>query len=178
MIGGGVLRYLSVHNANNKASTLTADIKNTKMLIGKYDIAEQKFAEVTADQSLLTPVVRDEVNWPAVVKMITVTTPTPVAIVAGQPTPPAPPRSQVQIATVSVGVSAAKGCVAKGGKTPNCAYAYFESWANQLGKSNALQLTTWSPFDLTKGVLTYTATLGVSGTVQSSRPREFEVLRP
>jgi type IV pilus assembly protein PilM len=192
MIGGGVLRYLSVHNANNKQSTLTANIATTKSQIGKYDVAEQKFAEVTADQSLLTPVVRDEVNWPAVIKMITVTTPSggfitsfdgtfvapvaPVAATATTPAAPTPPRSQVQIAAVSVGVSAAKGCQPKNGKTPNCAYAYFESWANQLGKSNALQLTTWSPFNLTKGVLTYTATLGVSGTVQSSRPREFEVI--
>ena len=67
--------------------------------------------------------------------------------------------------------------MAKGGKTPNCAYAYFGNWTNKLAASNALQLTTWSPITLsTGGVITYTATIGVVGTIQSSRAKEFEVL--
>jgi type IV pilus assembly protein PilM len=194
MIGGGVSRYLSVHSAENQRSSLTANIANTKVQIGKYDVAEQKFSEVVADQSLLTPVVANEVNWPAVVQKIALNTPTggfittfsgiyvaptpPADVPVGQTPPPVPPRSQLQIATVAVGVSASKGCIVpKGGKVPNCAYAYFGNWTNKLAASNALQLTTWSPITLsTGGVISYTATIGVVGTIQSSRAKEFEVL--
>jgi type IV pilus assembly protein PilM len=196
MIGGGVLRYLSVHNADNKVSTLTADIATTKVQIAKYDVAEQKFAEVTADQGLLTPVVTGEVYWPGVVSAVAANTPTggaitsfsgvyvppaaPVTSTPGQPAPVGAPKSEVQVATVNVGVSANKGClVPKNGAVPNCAYAYFGNWAKVLGTSNALQLTTWSPFSLAKGgTVSYSATLGVLGTIHdpTSRLTRFEVL--
>jgi type IV pilus assembly protein PilM len=194
MIGGGVTRYLAVHSASNKESALTADIANTKAQIGHYDVAEQKFAAVSTDESVLTPVVADEVNWPAVLQTVAANTPSggsittfagtyvpsiaPIAPVAGQPAAPALTRSQVQIADVSVNVSAAKGClVPKGGKVPNCAYAYFGNWDAQLAKSKTLQLTTWTSFSLTpNGTVTYSATLGVTGTITSSRATRFEVL--
>jgi hypothetical protein len=75
-------------------------------------------------------------------------------------------------------VSATKGCViAKGGQVPNCAYAYFELLNSQLTKSNALQLVSWSTFTEGKGgVVTFSATLGVLGTIPSSRATRFEVL--
>jgi hypothetical protein len=67
--------------------------------------------------------------------------------------------------------------IVKKGQVPNCAYAYFENWATQLSNSNALQLVTWSAFtETTGGVVTYTATLGVLGTIPSSRATIFEVL--
>lgn len=194
MIGGGVMRYLAVHKADNQVSSITANIAGTKVQIQRYGVAEQKFTELSADESLLNPIVANEVNWPAVVNALVINTPnggvitsfagtlaataTPVAATPTAPAPAAAPRSQIQIANVAVGVSAAKGClVPASGKVPNCAYAYFGTWAAQLGKSNALQLTTWTPFtESTSGVVTYSATLGVVGTIQSSRLTRFEVL--
>jgi len=190
MIGGGVLRYLKVHNAENQGAALQAKITNTRLEITHYDVAQQKYDEVSNDQSLLTPIVANEVNWPAVLSKVTAYTPSGgiITAFAGTNAPPAPTttgtsappvqRSATEISTVSLGVSASKGCViVKKGQVPNCAYAYFENWATLLGKSNALQLVTWSPFqEGTTGVVTYTATLGVLGTIQSSRATRFEVL--
>ncbi|MGA8681512.1 MAG: type IV pilus assembly protein PilM [Acidimicrobiales bacterium] len=193
MIGGGVLRYLSVHNAQNKVTSLKAQIVTTNLEITHYDLAQQKYEEVSADQADLTPIVADEVNWPAVLDKVTAYTPSggyitsfagsnappPVATTSANGTTVAPPpRSQLEISTVAVGVTASQGCVIlKKGQVPNCAYAYFENWATQLAKSNALQLVTWSSFsEGTGGVVTYTATLGVLGTIPSSRATRFEVL--
>jgi type IV pilus assembly protein PilM len=188
MIGGGVTKFLAVSSANSKVSSLTASIASTKSQIGQYDVAQQKFADVSADESLLTPIVAGEVNWPAVVQAVALNTPTGgfITTFAGSYVPPAGPglapssasKSQTQIATVAVNVSADSGClVPKGGRVPNCAYAYFGNWATQLSKSKTLQLTTWTSFSLSaSGVLTYSATLGVEGTITSSRSTEFEVL--
>ena len=145
---------------------------------------------MNADQSALTPIVADEVNWPAVVSVVAANTPdggfitsfagnNATAVATTSTTKPASTlRALTEISTVAVGVSADKGCViVKRGQVPNCAYAYFNIWATQLGKSNALQLVTWSPFqEGTGGVVTYTATLGVLGTIPSSRATRFEVL--
>ncbi|HXY46036.1 MAG TPA: type IV pilus assembly protein PilM [Acidimicrobiales bacterium] len=192
MIGGGVLRYLSVHSAENNVSSLKAQIAATNLEITKYDLAQQKYQEVASDQAVLTPIVADEVNWPAVLGKVTDYTPSggyitsfagsdaapPVATTSanGRAVAP-PPRSETEISTVAVGVTA-NGCViVQKGQVPNCAYAYFENWATQLAKSNALQLVTWSSFNEgTGGVVTYTATLGVLGTIPSSRATRFEVL--
>ncbi len=193
MIGGGVLRYLTVHNAQNKVATLQVEISNTRQAITHYDVAQQKYVEVTTDQSLLTPIVANEVNWPAVLNKVATFTPSGGVITsfsgsdAAPPTtsttaagsaPPPVARSATEISTVNVGVSASKGCViVKKGQVPNCAYAYFETWATLLAKSDALQLVIWSPFtEGPNGVVTYTATLGVLGTIQSSRATRFEVL--
>lgn len=194
MIGGGVLRYLSVHNAENQVASLQSQITTTKLNITRYDVAEQKYTEVSSDQALLTPLVAGEVNWPAVLAKVTANTPSggfitsfagtnappPVATAAAPGAAPValPPRSATEISTVAVGVSASRGCViVTRGQVPNCAYAYFENWATQLAKSNALQLVTWSAFSEAQGgVVTYTATLGVLGTIQSSRATRFEVL--
>jgi len=194
MIGGGVLRYLSVHNAENKVASLQSQITATNLKIGVYDLAEQKLNEVSADQAVLTPIVADEVNWPAVINRVTAYTPNGgfISSFAGSNAPPPvattsttggattalPPRSETEISTVAVGVNASKGCViVKKGQVPNCAYAYFENWATLLSKSNALQLVTWSSFtEGPGGVVTYSATLGVLGTITSSRATMFEVL--
>jgi type IV pilus assembly protein PilM len=196
MIGGGVLRYLSVHKAENNVASLQSQILTTKQQITRFDVAQQKFTDVTTDQSLLTPIVTDEVNWPAVLSKLTTFTPSGGAITSfvgtnvaapvtttstsasGTSTSAIPPRSETTISTISVGVSATKGCViAKGGQVPNCAYAYFELLNSQLTKSNALQLVSWSTFTEGKGgVVTFSATLGVLGTIPSSRATRFEVL--
>ncbi|MHB1510456.1 MAG: type IV pilus assembly protein PilM [Acidimicrobiales bacterium] len=194
MAGFGVMRYLSVHNAENQVATLQSQITTTKLDITKYDVAQQKYLEVSADQSLLTPLVTGEVYWPGVVAKVAANTPSggfitsfagtnaaaPVATTAAPGTAPAavPPRAATEISTVAVGVSASRGCViVTRGQVPNCAYAYFENWATQLAKSNALQLVTWSAFsEGTGGIVTYTATLGVLGTIQSTRATRFEVL--
>jgi type IV pilus assembly protein PilM len=193
MVGGGVLRYLSVHKAENNVAALQTQILTTKQQITKFDVAQQKYTEVTADETLLTPIVTDEVNWPAVLTKLTAYTPGGGAITSfvgtNAPAPvattsttgskaAAPPRSETTISTIAVGVSATKGCViAKGGQVPNCAYAYFELLNSQLTKSNALQLVSWSTFTEGKGgVVTFSATLGVLGTIPSSRATRFEVL--
>jgi type IV pilus assembly protein PilM len=193
MVGGGVLRYLSVHKAENNVAALQTQILTTKQQITKFDVAQQKYTEVTADETLLTPIVTDEVNWPAVLTKLTAYTPGGGAITSfvGTNAPAtvattsttgskaaAPPRSETTISTIAVGVSATKGCViAKGGQVPNCAYAYFELLNSQLTKSNALQLVSWSTFTEGKGgVVTFSATLGVLGTIPSSRATRFEVL--
>jgi type IV pilus assembly protein PilM len=191
MVGGGVLRYLSVHKAENQVASLQAQITTARLNITKYDVAEEKFAEVSTDQSAITPIVADEVNWPAVLNVVTANTPgggfitsfagnnaTAVATTSTSKPAATTLRALTEISTVAVGVSADKGCViVKKGQVPNCAYAYFNIWATQLGKSNALQLVTWSPFqEGPGGVVTYTATLGVLGTIPSSRATRFEVL--
>jgi type IV pilus assembly protein PilM len=189
MIGGGVLRYLSVHKAENQVAGLQLKITTAREDITRYDVAEQKFAEISADQTVLTPIVANEVNWPAVINSLAANTPSggvitsfqgsnTVQVTATSKTTAPTPRSATEISTVGVNVTASKGCViVKKGDVPNCAYGYFESWATQLGKSNTLQLVTWSPFaEGQGGVVTYTATLGVLGTIQSSRATKFEVL--
>jgi hypothetical protein len=191
MMGGGVLRYLSVHSAESKVASLQSQITSTKVQITKYDVAQQKFEEVTSDQALLTPIVADEVNWPKVLLSLAANTPSggiitsfvgtdSAAPVTASTTPGTAPisRAATEISTVSVGVTATKGCVVvKKGEVPNCAYAYFENWATQLAKSNTLQLVTWSSFTQgVGGIVTYSATVGVLGTIQSPRATIYEVL--
>lgn len=188
LIGGGVLRYLSVHRAENQVASLQSQIASTRTEIGHYDFVEAKYGEVTADESILTPLVADEVNWPAVLAKVATNTPAGGIVTAfsgTNVTPPAStasttqvPRSQTEISTVNVNITASKGCVVTHkGQVPNCAYAYFSLWTNQLAKSKALQVVTFSPFsEGSGGVVTFTATLGVLGTIQSSRAMEFEVL--
>lgn len=188
LVAGGVLRYLSVHRAENKVASLQSQIASTKLQISHFDLAEAKFEEVSADQSVLTPIVADEVNWPAVLTKVADNTPaggivtsfagTNVAAPASTTSTTPVPRSETEISTVSVNITASKGCVVvRKGQVPNCAYAYFNLWTNELAKSNALQVVTFSPFsESPSGTVTFSAILGVLGTIQSSRAAEFEVL--
>ncbi|MGH9293331.1 MAG: type IV pilus assembly protein PilM [Acidimicrobiales bacterium] len=181
LIGGGVLRYLQVHNAENHVASLDANITTTQSQIAKYDTARKEVAQIQKDEAVLSPVVAGEVNWPAVLVSLAHNTPPGgvVTSISGSQTPPvstvsatsgaspaAPiPPSQLQIATVSISVVAEKN------------YPYFEVWFDQLARSGQLQLTQFSPFaQHPGGSVTYSATLSVLGTIRSSRLTEFEVL--
>ncbi|MGH9304504.1 MAG: type IV pilus assembly protein PilM [Acidimicrobiales bacterium] len=182
LIGGGVLRYLQVHHAENTVSSLEESINSTNSQIARYDVARHEVAQIQKDETVLSPVVAGEVNWPAVLVSVAKNTPTGgvVTSISGQATPPvstvsatpgvpsqtsAIPASQLQIATVSVSLVAQKN------------YPYFQVWFNQLARSGQLQLTQFSPFSQeANGTVTYSATLSVLGTIRSSRLSEFEVL--
>lgn len=197
MIGGGVMRYLSLHNAEHKVSQLNTSIAYTKTQIAKYDIAQQKLQEVLADQAVLTPLVANEVNWPLVVSKLASGTPNGGIITTfsgsaapptqqlsstGKPLPKLPP-SETQIAGLTLDVQSSSKCfgivVKPGQSTKNCPYTYFKEWTDQLANRRAMQLVSWSPFSLNaEGKVTYNADLGVLGTVASARANEFEKVKP
>ena len=179
LIGGGALRYLQVRKAENAVAAVSSSISSTNIAIAKFDTARKEIARLHTDESILTPVVEGEVNWPAVLASLQRNTPSggivtsitgsataPVSTTAatgGASTAPLPAAEQ-QIATVSVSVVSQSN------------YPYFEVWYNQLSRSGQLQLTQWSPFSQQPdGTVTYTATLSVLGTIKSSRTTLFEV---
>jgi type IV pilus assembly protein PilM len=183
MVGGGVLRYLSVHNAENQSSSLHQQVAAEVALIAKYDTAQREFKQLQSDQALFSPVVGDEVNWPSVLADLSTATPTGGTITSftGAALPPpvltgtqtaAPPRSTLPIATVSITIVALKG------------YPYFQSWYDSITKSGRFQIVQWSgiaPLGTTGAgatksqTVTYTATLYALGTITSSRANEFKV---
>jgi len=187
MLGGAAMRYLSVHNAENNQAHLQSQIATTEQQITKYDVAQQRYQLVSADQQLLTPIVTSEVYWPSVLTKMAQYMPhggvittfagnaTPVVPTLGpngKPEPP-PPHAATQIASVVVSVTATNPHSA----LPNGGYDYFEAWTNSLGVSNALQLTAFTPFALdTKHDVVYSATLGILGTVESVRINKYQVL--
>lgn len=194
MVGGGVLRYLSVHRAENKVAQLDTQIAFTKVQITHYDTAQRKFETVTADEALLTPLVATETQWPKIITSTLKNTPTGGIVTAfsGAATPPASttsstspppvlPLASEEIGVINVSITSASGCLAekvKTAKLPNCAYEYFQTWAAKIASSGQLELTGWSGLSRTpKGTVDYTATIALLGTLQSSRANEFEVLK-
>lgn len=180
LAAGGAYRYLQVRNAESSASSIDGAIANTNAQIAKYDTARADVATLHKDEVLLTPIVANEVNWPAVFAAVARNTPSGGIVtsisgsdVAGVATTavsgpngtkaPVPPAEQ-QIAAVSVQVVSAAN------------YPYFELWYNQLARSGELQLTQWSPFsEPSPGTVSYSATISVLGTIKSSRLTLFEV---
>jgi len=187
MVGGAAMRYLSVHNAESHQASLQTDITNTDQQITKYNVAQQRYELVSSDEALLTPIVTSEVYWPDVLTKMsqympkggvittfagTQTIVTPTLGPNGKAEPP-PPHAATQIAAVTVSVTATN----PHSKLPNGGYDYFESWTNSLGTSNALQLTEFTPFAQdAHGNVTYSATLGILGTVESIRIDKYQVL--
>lgn len=181
------MRYLSVHNAENKQAHLQSEIVTTEQQITRYDVAQQRYQLVSADQQLLTPIVTSEVYWPSVLTKMTQYMPQGGVITtfSGSATPlvptlgpngkaeAPPPHAATQIASVVVSVTATN----PHSTLPNGGYDYFESWTNSLGVSNALQLTAFTPFALdTHHDVVYSATLGILGTVESVRINKYQVL--
>lgn len=176
MAAGGVLRYLSVHNAENQSAALGAQITTTQNQIAKFDKAAQEYNQLKADQGLFSPVVGGEVNWPKVLSVLASTSPSGGTITAftGSANPPATtassssravPAATLPIASVTISIVAPKG------------YPYFESWYNAITKSGWFQVAQWSGISQSPGStsVTYSATLNVLGAVRSSRLNEFEV---
>jgi len=177
MIGGGVARFLSVHNAENQKAAATQNVASISALIAKYNKAQQEYSRLRADEALFSPVVAGEVNWPAVLLDLAKATPNggTITSLTGAATPPAttksttaaPPASSLPIASLTLTIVAPSG------------YPYFETWYDSVLSSGQFQIEEWSSIQPVGGkstsVVTYSATLEALGTIQSSRLSEFKV---
>ena len=191
LVGLGVMKYLTVHRAENGVAQVHANIASTELQITKYDVVARQFSQLQSQQGELSPIVAHEVNWPLVFAALARNTPPGgiVTTLSGTATPPlvAPPAAAA--ATAGATTTAAKvpvvippqdqqiGSLALTVYTPKN-LPYFEIWVNQLVKSRALQVTSWSAFVAdVSGQVTYSAVISVLGTIQSSRLKEFEVIK-
>ncbi len=185
LAGVGVMKYLSVHSAENTVSRSQATITSTNLQISKYDLVARQFDQIKTEQARADTAreatrstgrassrcwQQHAVRWHRDLPVgrwhhqVTATTAAASTSACGEQQ--SPHREDLQIASLSLTLYAPKNL------------PYFEIWVNQLVKSHALQVTSWSGFVTgTSGQVTYSAVISVLGTIQSSRLKEFEVIK-
>jgi hypothetical protein len=169
----GVFRFLSVHNAESNAANLQSKITYTNAQIAKYDKAHVKFEEVANDESILSPLVAQETDWPVIVNTVegqipkkaradqalvvtfngnAATSPTGSAAPTTASDPKAPDPTAV-IGSVGLSLTSSSGCLKlplnRNLSAPNCAYDFFEAWNSSMASKNPPQLglSSWQPFN-------------------------------
>jgi len=171
MAGLGVLRYLKVHNAENQVASLQGQITSLQIQIPKYNKVQQERAQILGLEDISVPIVTDEVYWPGVIAALANATPTGGTIgtfSASSDPPPVAAASltpaETQIATLSISLQASTG------------YTYFRNWYYSINGSGKLTVNGFSGLSqaATKQV-NFSATLGVTAEVVSSRVNEFKV---
>ena len=180
MVGLGVMRFLTVHNAENQVSALQSQIGVLNAQIPKYDKVQQERAAILGLAAISNPIVTDEVYWPGVFQALRRGTPSggtissfsasevprtaPVATTAGTAAPPPPPPSGIEIATVSISLNSPAG------------YTYFHNWYYKIDGSGRLTVNGFSGItQTTSSSVTFSATVGVTAEVTSIRANEFKV---
>ena len=174
MAGLGVMRFLKVHDAENTVASLKTQVATLQAEIPKYDKVQREQAAILADSKVATPIVTSEVNWPAVIAALQKYVPSGGTITSfsgGGATPVAAaphtviPPDQQQIASLSLGILAPAG------------YPYFDKWYLAIDGSHRLVVTTFSGISKTGtgNTTTFTAQVGVTGLITSSRVDEFKV---
>jgi cell division ATPase FtsA len=185
LAGLGVMRYLAVNTAQSASNQVQANLTSTKLQISRYDLVAKQYGQIKTEEAQLTPLVSAEVNWPLVLQVLARNTPRGgiVTALGGTASPPAV-ATAVPVSTTAANVAAVTAPQdTQIASLTLSVYAprnlpYFQIWVNQLVKSHALQLTSWSGFVAgTSGQITYSAVLSVLGTIHSSRLHEFEVVK-
>ncbi|MHB8243933.1 MAG: type IV pilus assembly protein PilM [Acidimicrobiales bacterium] len=187
LVGLGVLRYLQVHKAENGIASQQQTIASLKQQITVKDQAARTYASIKSDQSSVSPILSQEVNWPAVLADLARATPAggtvtsisgtfaaPVVAPATSGAAPATPppgtsqtkaqRETVVIATLTINM------------TTNRGFSYFKTWINTFETSSQFRIVNNSGLSHPAGsTVTWSAELDVLGTIQSSRIAKFEV---
>ncbi len=191
LVGLGLMKYLTVHTAENAVGQVRTQITATQVRISKYDLVAKDYNQIVSQQAELSPLVTHEVNWPLVLSVLARNTPAGGIVTgfSGAATPPvtaaAAPAAPAAGATTTAAQAPAVvplqdqqiGSLALTIYTPRN-LPYFQIWVNKLVKSQKLQVTSWSAFVTgTGGEITYSAVVSVLGTIGSSRLKEFEVIK-
>ena len=193
LAGVGVLRYLNVQKAENSVTALKQQIGQLNAQISRQSRQAKTYTAITSDEGSVAPILQNEVAWPLVLSDLAKATPKGgvVTSLSGSFTPPATPpppaagapttttsivgtrstraqRETITIATLNIGMSTVSG-------TPSADSAYFKTWELAMSSSPQFRDVSFSPLTHTKGVISWSATIQVLGTVQSRRITKFEV---
>lgn len=190
LVALGALRYTQVHKAENQVASLNDTASGMQAQISREEGAARTYDAITSDESAVSPILENEVNWPTVITDLARATPAGGTVTSFSGTfvapaaPGAPAASTVPTTTVPAtpGVSPAEAqretitiATVDVSLTTNDGYAYFRSWLQAMSTSPEFRYTTFSGLSATGSTVTWTAELDVLGTIQSSRIGEFEV---
>lgn len=185
LLGLGVMRYLQVHNAEQTVSSLRQQVARLHAEVAHRSKQARMYSSITADESSVSPIVGNEVNWPVVLRDLAKATPrggvvtsisgtmapqvaAPSSSSTSSPTSaggsPSPSRETTIIADLNVSVSTNNG------------FGYFKEWLKAMETSSRFRSVQFSGLTHAKGnTVTWTAQLAVLGTIESSRIGKFEV---
>jgi Tfp pilus assembly protein PilN len=177
MIGLGALRFLKVHDTENKVAALQTQISSLKVQIPEYSKIQQQRSLILGLAAISNPIVNDEVYWPGVLSALAVSTPTGGTITSfsgillprttattnGAPAAPAAPAA-TQIASLNISLQSPTG------------YTYFHSWYFAINGSKKLTVNGFSGITQAAAKqVTFSATVGVTAEIPSIRANEFKV---
>lgn len=199
LLGLGVLRFLQVHGAENSVASQKVTIDGLNVAISQKDAAAKDFADIKSDESSVSPVLSQDVNWPSILSDLGRTTPRggDVTAVSGAYTPPVAPAAPSTSSSSSSSSSAttpttvpppSSSAAAKAQEetiviatlsvsvSSNNGFSYFRNWMRVFENSPQFRVVSTSGVSHPHGsTITFTAQLNVLGTIQSSRISKFEV---
>lgn len=177
MIGLGALRFLKVHNTENKVAALQTQISSLKVQIPEYSKIQQQRSLILGLAAISNPIVNNEVYWPGVLSALAVSTPAGGTITSfngtlvprtttttnGEPAAPLA-ASATQIASLDISLQSPTG------------YTYFHSWYFAINGSKKLTVNGFSGITQAAAKqVTFSATVGVTADIASIRANEFKV---
>jgi len=185
LVAAGALRYDQVHRAESDVTSLNGEILVLRAQIPKYDLVAQQDAKILSDEGIGEPLVANEVNWPEVYADLVKYTPTSVSASGLSATSSIP--AVATTASTTTGASSTPPSSTATIATVNLSYTApgfptFQSWFDEVLSSSRLEIENYSGVQGTNASastgISYSAQLGVTGLVQSSRLKEFEVSQP
>lgn len=179
LIGLGVLKFLQVHNAEDQVGTLERSVSLLQREIPRYDRAAAEHALLVRDEDTVMPLVRGEVYWPAVFDRLAADTP-PGPTVTSFSGSANVPATAAQVTGSAVSPATLIGSISISLDAP-AGYPYFQRWFTAIEGSGDFQIVSFSAISLsggtttggTRGPVSFTSTLAVTGKIASPRIGEF-----
>ena len=186
--GGGALRYVQVHRAQQRVEALAASIRALRAELPSYKKAQLLEDAAAADEQLARPLVASEVSWPAVLAELSQLTPAGVATTNLSGSAGGPASSAT---TASTGANGGALTSASSGSTPatqvlgtvnlslsSSSYPGFQTWFDQLASSRFFQIVQYSGLTSTSKTVDFTAELNLTGLLHAKRQQRFEGFTP
>jgi type IV pilus assembly protein PilM len=192
LAGLGALKFLQVHNAEGTVSSLRQGLARVRSQLAQKSEGASTYGKITADEASVSPILKGEVNWPAVLFDLGKVTPPGgvVTSVTGQSAAQVTPGSTSSTTGTSSSSSPSGATSASASTSPknteiadlnisvatNQGFSYFKTWLHAFETSTKFRAIQFSGLNHTTGnTVTWTAELAVLGTIQSGRIGQFEV---
>lgn len=195
LLGLGALRFTKVRQAEGQVSALQQNAQIMQGDITREEGHAKTYDAITADEGVVSPILENEVDWPAVLSDLAQATPPGgvVTSVSGSyvaPAAPSPPASSAGTggATTTTTTLPAPGVSASEaeretvtiadlnvGISTNEGYPYFRTWLQAMSTSSRFRYLSFSGLSAKGNTVSWTAQLAVLGTIESNRITRFEV---
>jgi hypothetical protein len=189
VLGFGLLRLLQVQGAENKVGAQRTAVSSLTKQVGKLNYAGQATALAQSKSAMVKPLLAPEVVWPNVISAIASLTPKQVTTTSWAGTTVTP--TSANAATASAGVSATTTTTLAPGTLPasttiigTCnvqlaapSYQYYGIWLDDIQRGGAFIVQNPSGVSAApNGVITWSATLAITGVLHTQRLSQFEVV--